>query len=409
MNLKKHEKLLLTGSFLLFVLFPVFSQDVEEKLVPKEFSIPVSPVFDLMGVSPSSVSRASDIKDFKVDWSFKTWRLNPNIAIQGQPIWEIFYNRKDLTKYQQSTPLMRKLASLDLSLGTIVNEDNDRRIGFAGKINLINSKDPLMASELYEEVGLKYKDEREKLISEIASLETQLDTMTDIFEKPGVRSSIDYAINKLNSLNFRRMQEIKGISEVYQSENWNAASLDLAFGRIYTYQTDSSGSLVSLRLNRNTAWGLWLNGSFPLGKNLQLSGLIRSSWYSEELSFILLNENTFEETKHSAVADNKLFSIGTNIRYGSRKFSLFVEYLYETKSTKSALDALKNVFRAIDGFSINEETVKWTVAHPTTFSIGGDWLLNRNVVINFGLKSIIDKTFKTKAIVPVAGISCLMR
>ncbi len=57
---------------------------VNEKTSPKEFSIPASPVFDLMGVSPAQVTNLSDIKDFKVDWSFKSWKVSPNLALQAQ-------------------------------------------------------------------------------------------------------------------------------------------------------------------------------------------------------------------------------------------------------------------------------------------------------------------------------------
>lgn len=115
---------------------------------PREFSIPPSPVFDLMSITPSQVNKISDIKDFKVDWSFKTWRLNPNLALQAQPIWEIMYNRKSISKYYQASQFMRRLASLDVSLGTIVNEDNDRRLGYAVKMNLFRQRDPLMQQEV---------------------------------------------------------------------------------------------------------------------------------------------------------------------------------------------------------------------------------------------------------------------
>src|SRR6187549_2355845 len=92
------------------------------RLSPKEFSIPASPVFDLMGVTPSQINRTTDIKDFKVDWSFKSWRLNPNLAIQSQPVWELLYNRKDLSKYQAASRFMRRMASLDISVGTVQDE-----------------------------------------------------------------------------------------------------------------------------------------------------------------------------------------------------------------------------------------------------------------------------------------------
>src|SRR4051812_36699196 len=106
------NKLLLIA-FLFIDCFSAAAQTVKEKagrLSPKEFSIPASPIFDLMGVTSSQINRTSDIKDFKVDWSFKSWRLNPNLAIQSQPIWEMFYNRKDLSKYQNTSAFMRKLA-----------------------------------------------------------------------------------------------------------------------------------------------------------------------------------------------------------------------------------------------------------------------------------------------------------
>ena len=97
-----------------------FAQDNprSDRFTAKEFSIPPTPIFDLMGVTSAQVNRTSDIKDFKVDWSFKSYKLNPNLALQSQPVWEIFYNRKDLSKYQKASVFMRKLATLDISFGT---------------------------------------------------------------------------------------------------------------------------------------------------------------------------------------------------------------------------------------------------------------------------------------------------
>src|SRR5690348_9930803 len=112
------------------------------RVTPKELTIPASPVFDLMGVTSSQINRTSDIKDFKVDWSFKSWKLNPNLAIQSQPFWELFYNRSDLSKYQRASGFMRRMASIDLSIGSVQDENNDRRIGFAAKFNLFKQKDP---------------------------------------------------------------------------------------------------------------------------------------------------------------------------------------------------------------------------------------------------------------------------
>src|SRR6476660_4791208 len=95
----------------------LIAQDTDPKagrISPKELTIPASPVFDLMGVTPSQVNRTTDIKDFKVDWSFKSWKLSPNLALESQPVWEVFYNRKELTKYQNASSFMRRMASIDV-------------------------------------------------------------------------------------------------------------------------------------------------------------------------------------------------------------------------------------------------------------------------------------------------------
>ena len=397
---------------LLLLPFAGFAQEEESKsgrLSPKEFSIPPSPVFDLMGVTPSQINRTSDIKDFKVDWSFKSWRLNPNIAIQSQPIWELLYRRKDLKKYQRSDYFMRRLASLDVSLGTVQNEESDRRIGFAGKMNILKGRDPLMEKNLYEEISVRFQEEQTTLEAELKALQEKLDSSSSIIERSAIRTEISNTNAELQTLNSRRNTEINERAALFVAEHWNAASLDVAFGRVYTYQSDSAGSLNKLRLNRNTGWGMWVNGGVPLGKRWLLSGLIRNTWYEEELNFLLRDNNTQEETQQLAVSENKLYSAGMNLRYGGPLYSFFVEFLYEKKALKTPIEALSEAFTAPANVEIIESSVKWTTVHPNALSLGGDWRISRNVIINYGMRWILDKNGKSQAFIPVAGISCMMR
>lgn len=397
---------------LLLLPFTGFAQEEESKsgrLSPKEFAIPPSPVFDLMGVTPSQINRTSDIKDFKVDWSFKSWRLNPNIAIQSQPIWELLYRRKDLKKYQRADYFMRRLASLDISLGTVQNEESDRRIGFAGKMNILKGRDPLMEKDLYEEISVRFQEEQTTLEAQLKALQEKLDTTTSIIERSAIRTEISNTNAELQTLNSRRNTEINERAALFVAEHWNAASLDVAFGRVYTYQSDSAGSLNKLRLNRNTGWGIWVNGGVPLGKRWLLSGLIRTTWYEEELNFLLRDNNTQEETQQLAVAENKLYSAGMNLRYGGPLYSFFVEFLYEKKALKTPIEALSEAFTAPANVEIIESSVKWTTVHPNALSLGGDWRISRNVIINYGMRWILDKNGKSQAFIPVAGISCMMR
>lgn len=398
-------------SFLaLSLTFSAIAQDDVSagRISPKELSIPSSPVFDLMGVTSSQVTRTSDIKDFKVDWSFKSWKLNPNLAIQSQPVWELFYNRKDLSKYQEASRFMRRLSSLDISIGSVQNEDNDRRIGFAAKLNLYQ-RDPLMARELYGDIGEKYSKEKTELEKQLKALKIKLDTIQNILEKPGLRTEIKTVEDQLLAINSRRREEINGRAKIFVSEHWNASSLNVAVGKVYTYKTDSAGSLKSLRLNRNTGFGAWINGGVGLGKKLLLSGLFRTSWYEEELNFLVKDNNTGEETTQTAIAQNTLFTSGLNLRYGGAIYTFFVEFLYEKKGLKTPLEALTDVFKVSGNTEIVKSSVKWDVVHPNTLSFGGDWRISQSVVINYGMRCVFDNNWKFRTFTPVATISCMMR
>lgn len=386
----------------------IFSQQAG-RLSPKELTIPAAPVFDLMGVTPSQINRTSDIKDFKVDWSFKSWKLNPNLAIQSQPVWELLYNRKDLTKYQAASGFMRKLASTDVSIGSVQDENNDRRIGFATKINLYKQNDPLMAKELYGGISEKYQAEKIELLAQLKELQKKLDTTGNILQKPELRNQIRSVEEMLATINSRRNDEINGRAKIFVGEHWNASSLDVSFGKVFSYITDSTGSLKSLRLNRNTGWGGWLNGNLGIGKKFLLSALFRTTWYQEELEFQIKNTSTGDELTQRAVADNTLHTAGLNLRYGGALYTFFVEFLYEKKGLKTPVAALGETFTEPANFKVVNSSVKWDVVNPNTISFGGDWRISQSVIINYGMRCVFDEKWKFTTFIPIATISCMMR
>jgi hypothetical protein len=380
-----------------------------EKLIPKEFAIPPSPLFDLMGAAPSRVVKSSDLKDFKVDWSFRNWRVNPNLAIQGQPIWELFYNRKDLAKYQNASYLARTLASTDLSLGTISSEANDRRVGGAVKINVYKQKDPLLVKNLYKEVLASFDEELITLKINEKNLYKILDSVTKPSDIKKFKDELRENDTKLTTFYSRRKEAIIEKSKEVIAENWNASFLDVAIGQIKTYDTDSAGSFKKLKLNRNTGKAVWVNYGVKLGKRAMLTGLLRSTFYEEEVTFKLKNNTTGEETDEKTIADNKLFSFGFNIRYGGPVYNFFIEFAKESKTFNTPIEALNEAFKAPNGKSILTNTVKWDTVDPYNISFGGDWRIGRNLVLNYGLRLVMDKNFKTTSVLPIANISCMMR
>lgn len=392
-----------------FAQLNLASEEVPDKLVPKELSIPSSPLFDLMGASPSLVAKSADIKNFKVDWSFRSWRLNPNIAIQSQPIWELCYNRKKIEKYQQAGRVSRMLASTDLSLGTIQNEVGDRRIGGALKMNLYKQFDPLLIRNMYQDVEQAFQEEYTQLVAKERTLLKQLDTLTKPSEIAVVRAQLKDNDVQLSTFYNRKNTAIQEKAASVMADHWNAAFVDMAFGKIYTYGTDSAGGLGSLRLNRNTGNGFWINAGIGIGKRGMLTTLIRSTFYEEELSFLTRDATTGEEQTQRVNADNRLITLGLSFRYGGPVYNFFIEFVREGKTVKTPIEALNDVFKLPADQQLIESSVKWDIVNPYLITVGGDWRIGRNLMLNYGVRLVFDDQFSTKQVIPIANISCMMR
>jgi hypothetical protein len=394
---------------LLLISVGSFSQEAKDKLSPRELTIPTSPLFDLMGQAPSQVARTADIKDFKVDWSFRNWKVSPNLAIEAQPIWELAYNRKGITKYQRATNFQRRLSSLDLSIGTVQTEQTDRRIGWAMKMNLYRQKDPLLLKGVYDDINASFDAEQLQLKEKEKELLKRLDTITRPDLLKTVRDELRQNDQQLASFYSRRNTAIQERAKTYVADNWNAGFVDVAFGKIYTYATDSAGSLGKLRVNRNTGSGVWVNFGFGIGKRGLISALVRTAFYEEELNFTLHDEvNNTDETA-TAVAANRLYTFGVNLRYGGPIYSFFVEFLREAKSLKTPVDALNDAFTTPNGQVVVNSTVKWDIVQPYALNFGGDWRISRNVILNYGMRLVLNNNFKTTTFIPIANISCMMR
>ncbi len=400
---------LLTPCFITAATAQENTNAANEKLVPRELAIPTSPLFDLLGAAPSQVARSADIKNFKVDWSLKNWRVNPNLAIQAQPVWELFYNKKNLTKYQQASRFQRMMASLDLSIGTTLGDNNERRIGGAVKMNLYKQRDPLLMQGVYDDIEKNFVDEMVELKNKERSILLAMDTITKPSDLAAKKVELRNNDVQITSFYSRRNTAIQSKALQYASDNWNANYIDFAYGKIFSYTTDSASSLGKLSLNRNTGNALWLNFGFGVGKRGLISGLVRTSFYEEELTFNTKNNTTGIETTQQEIAANKLYTFGINFRYGGPIYNFFAEFISETKSLKTPVEALNEVLSLPNGRSLVMSTVKWDVVQPYIINFGGDWRISRNVVLNYGMRCVLDDKFKTISFLPIANVSCMMR
>ena len=380
------------------------------KITPREINVASSSIFDMMGVSSSQISKTSDVKDLKVDWSFKSWKLNPNIAVQGQPVWEIIYNRRDLSKYRSASYVMRTLASTDISAGTVQAENNDRRLGGAIKFNLYRKYDALRSEVYYKDIEQKYNTQFEDWQQRMILLKSTIDTTTDIGKRSDLKMQISLLENEAALLNQSRKNEITSRATEFNAENWNSSFVDVAAGKIWTYSTDSAGTLKSVRINRQSGWAMWTNAGYGIGSKILITGLFRVSFYDEQLNFLIKDLDTGNEITATSLVSNKIYSYGINFRYGTPSINFFSELLLEKRQLKTVKDAFnKSDFVGEGNFEIIEGTLKWTALSPFTISFGGEWRISKNLLLNFGMRMEYEKNWKRKTFQPIAGISCLMR
>ena len=342
--------------------------------IASEFAIPISPAFDLIGVNNALVARPGNIRDFKVDWSFKSWRLKPNIALQAQPIWEILYNKSSLQKYRKASMMMQMLSTLDVSAGTIEDESLVRRLSWATKITLYRQKDALLNPSLFKKTDSLFHERRVQVSKKLEVLDKSLKKQKLKVKRDSIKALIEEVDFESDLLDIEQKRNNLDIASAFAKKNWNASFIDVAFGRIYSYTNDT---LSKLNL-KGSGIAVWANMSLGIGSKILLTSLLKT---------ISINDDIQGNTTN-------IISAGINFRYGSPKFNFFAESVYSRSNNNSIFENL---------------TINLSQANALSTSYGGDWRLSRNVMLSYGIRVDYSEKFKFQKITPIAGIACMMR
>lgn len=366
------------GAVVLFAQTDSLHNNDSEETHPKEFTppfqthfdIPAAPSFDVLGINPDQIAQPTVLRNFKVDWAANYASKSPNLSIQAQPIWELLY-RNDLNRYQNATPWMRKLSTLDISAGTVKMTETERKFATVVKINLYAQKDPLIQHGLFDQTVTNYKREKkeQKLLIKEA---------TAHYARSQGREDKDFYGKLLDSLEKAQLDaettyqtDVEMIALKYVQKYWNSAHIDLAYGKIYTYKTSGWDSLHL----QKAAHSVWLNGSMGIGRHLLATSLIRYTLDSVG--------------KHPL----HCFAGGVGLRYGSSKFNFFTEWVYRLENAMPpASDAPTKPI--------------WQIRN--TLAYGGNWRIHNRVALSFGVRAECDESLKLVKLIPVASLKCLM-
>jgi hypothetical protein len=388
--------------FIIICLFsiPVFAQENQEyRPMTTDLAITPSPAYQMLDANASLVGRPAINRDFKVDWSLKSYRLAPNLALEVQPVWLALYSGKNnIGKYRKAGYLVKTLSTLGISAGTLDGNDTTRFFSYAGKITLFQSRDPLMDKNLYNEYENNYYISYQQLQDDVNRVKESVAFVKnpeakDSLIKILLQKEFDlYQIKK----NFK--DKIKQQQEEYKAQYWNTSNVEIAFGRAFAFNPKLSERIDSLKFS-NTGNAFWLNAGLGLGKHWLITAVVRTISHTEFARTTVIDP--FNSVSTTTLDKKRLFdnSLGINFRYGSIRYSFFIEGFYNQGSRLQPI--LLDLIDTGNDLLVQENKL--------TIGYGGDLKLGNNVLLNYGIRSIVSKSFKVKGVIPIASVTCLMR
>lgn len=317
------------------------------------FSVPSSVAFTLLDVNPSQVNRPGFSKDFKFDWLVKDNKIVSNLAVETQPLWLFFYKNTSYQDLIKKKWFGKMLSSLSVSVGTS-SKDSIHSLAWGAKVNLYSAKNPIYNEEYIKKIGQFFTNT--PLENEYYRLKTKCRLETDEAAKNECQSQLD-SLGKLYQKELEvYLKSQDGYIEQYEKDNWNSTIIDLGFGKVYNYLSESIDSLTF----SNQGGGVWISGNFGIGKKILINGMV----------------------KYSEIRKNSFTTIGANFRYGGLNANFFIEGLYNATN--------------------NDNLNKITIAY------GGD-IRFKTFALQFGLRTDYTNDFNLKNLVPVVNFNYLLK
>ena len=409
---------------LMVLLLPVSLMAQETGVtIPRQSDlfIPVSPAYQMLDAGSALVNSPAVIRDVKVDWSFKTYRLAPNIAIEVQPVWSIIYNRPTLEKYKKASGFMRTLSTLSLSAGSLDADDSLRLLSWAGKITLWRGYDPLLTEGHYTEIENEYDLQRTELESKLENAKQQFRTASTRYEKDSLDLAMFQLRTEMDQLNVVNKDRIREKQKQLNALHWNKSVIDVAFGKSYQFNRNISDKLDSVKI-KERGIALWLNGSFGIGRYVMVSGLIKYDNIvismpdsgKSKVKEIVIDEITGDTTltdKDSLFVNfsderKNIMSFGINVRFGNPRFSFFIEGMYTKTTTPTFTESNWENFSE---YGASGKIKSSKILNEFVLAFGGEWRISNSVLLSYGIRTTVDNKVQFKNFFPLASISCLMR
>lgn len=315
--------------------------------VRKDFLVPTSPAFSILGISPEEVVRPESPRELGMailNGTDEKGNLHQGIALDFVP-YELI-GGANLADYRMNW-LDRILSRTQISLATSKGSDEDDkslRVAVGLRITLIDCGDPRTDSTLEEtfvkEIAAGVKKDLAVIDAEITSLAQQL--VVDPPPSQVQSEMIELELTKLEVKRKKVAQDVKkkfvekwdGYLKENEAGNWNATSFALGFAPVFFSESGESGDFES---DSFTAYCTLSYGFDRIKKNKERGTIERqtqdsgaASWLQRNAHLLLHARYTNNEKEvlsggsgargqDTLILGAQLRILGPNLRKGSKK------------------------------------------------------------------------------------------
>jgi hypothetical protein len=311
-------------------------------------SVPSSPAFVLMGVTPSSVEQPGNIRDYKLDFATQAAFKTPDVSLELRPLWLTWLGHD---KGFTSWPWIKKvLSSFGLAAGVVNQTEDTTATALAATIGLYQAANPLYDKAYLLLAAARIGSAEETLNMKEDNFGLKLKRCTTSAESLTWKSKIASIDSLKQALRDSEARRIISVNNDYQTKHWNSPQIEIGGG----WRSNLDWLSESDFQFDSTGWAAWVTACTGIGPSILVSGMYR---YASNLG-------------------GPDHTVGFNLRWGGPKSGLFAEVLFDITGDKGHI----------------------------SYGGGGQYSVNRNVQIQYGVRTAKNGVF---GISPTLGLSLM--
>lgn len=393
--MKKILLLLLSG----IAVFPLFAQEVIDSTSVDQLNAPSNPAFNLMGISPSTIDRPTDLSAFRLsiqNASTSFTKIPSNYAVEFSPAALFSVKNQTLQKFNSTKPKDYLWQTLSLSIGITQSNLADKetgdstsytKLGFGLKVSLIRPKWNDSTSVYVNRLYAMQAEELKKYESSVDSVYKNDPVLhqleLSLKQANGNADSINARVKRLGdyrqslvkklfvAVNTVRIKEQASKLKISRS----GCFLDFATGLALDFpDTRFNNSMVSKA-------GAWLTGGYESGASgLSILGIAR---------YLFQPDKIFADATGKLGSKNiSTFDAGARLAFTGLegKFTAGAEALYRSVLNKNTIDpSWRLVFNAEYSVGKNQKiTLALGRNFDGTITKSGNLIAALNFIRGFG-------------------------